>query len=48
MKLRVLFLLLGMLMLGGIATSLAACSEEEPPPMKNAPDPDYNKGGADG
>ena len=45
MKLRVLFLLLGMLLLGGLATSLTACSEEEPPPMKNAPtDPDYNKG----
>ena len=49
MKLRALFLVLGMLVLGGVVSSMTACSEEEAPPMKNAPtDPDYNKSDKDG
>lgn len=48
MKVRVILLVTSVLIVSGMALTMAGCSEEEPPPMENVPtDPDYNKAPSD-
>ena len=48
MKIRVILLVTAAFICSGMALTMVACSEEEPPPMEGVPeDPDYNKPDAD-